>query len=395
MLLCLEDTTFSAMDKGGNYTSHPFGDNFVNRIIVMDDFLNYFDDDNYSNYDNNNSDTCCSFPPCSSNDIQFFEQIFLPIFYSFIFLLGMGGNVMVIAVLLRGRQILAGTDMFILHLAVADVLLVVTLPFWGFQAVYGWVFGNGMCKLVGAIFKINFYSSIFFLVCISFDRYLSIIHAVHMYKKSKSQLVVISCLVVWIICVLLTMPDFIFLQVKKDPRLNATLCFHNFNFNVAKTWKTALHFLYHVVGFLLPLAAMLYCYICIILTLLRSHGFQKHKAMRVILTVVVVFFMCWTPYHFALLINTLIDLNVIGRDCDREARLDIATAITASLGYLHCCLNPLLYAFVGVKFRNKFLEMLNQVGCVSREFLKRHGRPLRHHRDSTWSETTEASYSGL
>ncbi|KAG6923083.1 C-X-C motif chemokine receptor 3, partial [Chelydra serpentina] len=108
-----------------------------------------------------------------------------------------------------------------------------------------------------------------------------------------------------------------------------------------------------------------------------------------------VFFVCWTPYHLALLANTLIDLQVVGRDCDREASLDITMSVTASLGYFHCCLNPLLYAFVGIKFRNKFLELLGHVGCVSREFLRRHVQTPSQRKDSTWSETTEASYSGL
>uniref|UniRef100_A0A8C8SXD0 C-X-C chemokine receptor type 3 n=1 Tax=Pelusios castaneus TaxID=367368 RepID=A0A8C8SXD0_9SAUR len=362
---------------------------------ISEEFSDYLENISISPDYYNESDTCCSVPPCTSDSTQAFDRIFLPVFYSLLFPLGLSGNCMVIAVLLQCKRPLAGTDVFLLNLALADVLLVVTLPFWAVQAVHGWVFRTGICKVVGSIFKINFYSSIFFLVCISFDRYLSIVHAVHMYKRSKSRLMVASCLVVWAVCILLTMPDFLYLEVKQDHRLNMTLCSHSFEVSTSRRWKTALRVAYHILGFFLPLAGMSYCYICIAHTLLRSQGFHKHKAIRVILMVVGVFFLCWTPYHLALLANTLIDTQVLGRNCERESRLDIALSITASLGYLHCCLNPMLYAFIGSKFRTKFLQLLGHVGCVSREFLRRHLPTPSQRRDSSWSETTEASYMGI
>ncbi|XP_074837601.1 C-X-C chemokine receptor type 3-like [Carettochelys insculpta] len=378
----------------GGCQAAPFG--VVDFITLSEDEFSYLLENISASPDYyNESNTCCSLPPCTFQSLQAFESVFLPIFYSLLFPLGLCGNCMVLLVMLQCKQSLAGTDMFILHLAIADTLLVVTLPFWAVQAVHGWVFSTSTCKLIGSIFKINFYSSIFFLVCISFDRYLSIVHAVHMYKRKKSQLMVASCLVVWGVCILLTIPDFLYLAVKLDRRLNTTSCSLEFTSGTSLSWKVALRLCYHLLGFFLPLAAMLYCYICIIHTLLRSQGFHKHKAMRVIFAVVAVFFLCWTPYHLALLVTTLIDLGLVARDCTWEARLDIALSVTASLGYFHCGLNPLLYAFIGIKFRSKVLEQLGRLGCVSRDFLRRHLPRLSQLRDSTWSETTEASYSGL
>ncbi|XP_066495074.1 C-X-C chemokine receptor type 3-like [Tiliqua scincoides] len=344
-------------------------------------------------YYNNSCGDCSS--PCNIYTIQAFEKVFLPIFYILIFLLGLWGNIMVLVVLLRAKESLPGTDVFIFNLALADILLVVTLPFWVTQAVHGWIFQGFLCKVVGGIFKINFYASIFFLICISIDRYLSIVCVIRMYNRRKSSLVLLASLAVWVLCILLTVPNFIFLNTEYHSRQNLTSCSLIFVLHSAKVWKIGLSIFNQVVAFFLPLVAMGFCYICVILTLLHSKGFQKHKALKVIFAVVAVFFLCWTPYYLVQFVGILIDLKVLEEDCERESQLAIAEAITTSLGFLHCCLNPILYAFVGIKFWNRFLELLQHMGCVSQEFLKRHSRLLSHRRDSTWSESTEASYTGL
>ncbi|XP_061452858.1 C-X-C chemokine receptor type 3-like [Rhineura floridana] len=346
-----------------------------------------------SYHDYNVSDASCL--PSDYYATQAFESFFLPPFYSLLFLLGLWGNGMVIAVLLHAKESLPATDVFIFNLAIADVLLVVTLPFWAAQSVHSWIFGDVMCKVVGSMFKINFYASIFFLVCISFDRYLSIVYVIRMYNRNKTSLIFLSSLAVWVLCILLTLPDFIFLTAEFDSRQNLTSCTLSFSSGSAKVWMTIIRIFNQVVAFFLPLVAMVYCYTCIILSLLHSKGFKKHKALKVILAVVVVFFLCWTPYHLVELMKILIHPNVLGQDCKWVVRLDIAETITNSLGSFHCCLNPLLYAFVGIKFRNRFLELLERCGCVSHAFLKRHAKLSSHRKDSTWSESTEASYSGL
>ncbi|ELW48657.1 C-X-C chemokine receptor type 3 [Tupaia chinensis] len=109
--------------------------------------------------------------------------------------------------------------------------------------------------------------------------------------------------------------------------------------------------------------------------------------------VVVAFALCWTPYHLVVLVDTLMDLGALARNCGRESRVDVAKSVTSGLGYMHCCLNPLLYAFVGVKFRERMWRLLLRLGCPSQRGLQ--WQPSSSHRDSSWSETTEASYSGL
>ncbi|KAJ1133481.1 hypothetical protein NDU88_011769 [Pleurodeles waltl] len=348
----------------------------------------YFE--NSTGYDDYNvSDLCCALVPCSFEKTLEFNKVFLPLFYTFIFLLGLPGNLLVVEVLRRYKQGLASTDTFILHLAFADMLLLLTLPFWAVQAVSGWVFGTALCKVIGAAFSINFYSGIFLLVCISFDRYLSIVHAVQMFKRQRTRIVHLSCVSVWGMCLVLTIPDLVFLQVVHDHRQNTSECQPNFNHK----YLTSMRFLYHVVGFFLPLLVMLYCYARIAHTLLGSQGFRKQKALRVIVALVVAFFLCWAPYNLAVLMDSMLRLNVLTRDCKLESHIDIAISVTATLGYFHCCLNPLLYAFIGAKFRNTFLELLSHGGCISSELMKKCLKPQR--KNSNWSDSGDTSFSGI
>lgn len=342
-------------------------------------------------YNDSYSYDCCFAQPCDFNPYQEFSEKFLPPFYVIIFLLGLGGNLMVITVFLLDRVSLFGNDIFVLNLAIADILLVFTLPFWAAQAVYGWIFKGFLCKVIGSVLKINFYASILFLICISFERYLSIVYVIRMYNRNKRFLIIYTALLVWLVCFLLTVPDFMYLRSEYDSRLNVTSCVLLFPPHSTKMWKIALIIINQVVAFLLPLMAMFYCYFHIILTLKRSKGFQKHKALKVILAVVAAFFLCWSPYHLVQFITTLLQLGLLEKDCQWEDNLDIADTVTTSLGFFHCCLNPLLYAFVGIKFRNKLLTVLRRLGCINQKFWNRHFRPSSQMRDSSWSESTDCS----
>lgn len=339
-------------------------------------------------YGENESDFSDS-PPCPQDFSLNFDRTFLPVLYSLLFLLGLLGNGAVAAVLLSQRAALSSTDTFLLHLAVADVLLVLTLPLWAVDAAAQWVFGSGLCKVAGALFNINFYAGAFLLACISFDRYLSIVHATQIYRRDPWVRVALTCIVVWGLCVLFALPDFIFLSATHDQRLNATHCQYNF----PQVGRTALRVLQLVAGFLMPLLVMAYCYAHILAVLLVSRGQRRFRAMRLVVVVVVAFAVCWTPYHLVVLVDILMDVGVLARNCGRESHVDIAKSVTSGMGYMHCCLNPLLYAFVGVKFKEQMWMLLMRLGRSDQRGPQR--QPSSSRRESSWSETTEASYLGL
>ncbi|XP_078415338.1 C-X-C chemokine receptor type 3-like [Cetorhinus maximus] len=337
-----------------------------------------------------------AYADCNTFEVKSFNQVFLPIFYLVIFFVGLLGNGMTVAVLLRNMQTLAVTDIYILYLAFTDILLVASLPFWATESAKGWIFGSTACKIIGAMFNINFNSGIYLLGCISFQRYLSIVHAVQMYNKRRSLSVHINCLVVWLSCHLLAIPDFIYLR---EIYSNGTLqCHYDFDANIAKTWMVGFRFFYHVTSFLVPMTIMFYCYIMIIKTLHGSHNMQKNKerrAMKVIVMVVAAFLICWVPYNMVLFIDTLQRLGAIARNCIIESQLDIAISITSNLGYFHCCLNPFLYAFAGVKFRRNLLQIFSDIGCIRQKTVKKYTKSGSRPSMTTTSESGDILNSGI
>lgn len=259
--------------------------------------------------------------------------------------------------------------------------------------------------LISFYLQINFYCGIFLLACISLDRYLSIIHATQMYSRRKPWAVHVSCSTVWLFSLLLSIPDLIFFEAVHDDRRNKTECVRNYlkfvldlqdNVQAASplvaNWRLASRLLFHIVGFLIPSAVMIFSYSRILQRLrCGSQGFQKQKAVRVIIVVVVVFFLCWAPYNITLLVDTL-HSNFTSESCGMSTSLEKASIITSSMGYLHCSLNPILYAFVGVKFRRQLLDILRSLGCklkTSATFKS----AVSSRRSSIWSESGDTSNS--
>ncbi|XP_024123614.1 C-X-C chemokine receptor type 3.1 isoform X2 [Oryzias melastigma] len=351
--------------------------------------------DNYTYYNDNNTKDCCEGGDvCDLNEAVNFEALFIPVLCSVTFVVGILGNGALVGVLFRSRRTWSVADIFILHLGIADFLLMLTLPLWATQSADEWKFGLPICKMAGSLYTVNFYSGIFLLACISLDRYFSIVHATQMYSRRKPWIVHASCLVVWYFSLILSIPDWIFLDVLPD-RLNRQRCFRNYaKFGVEDMgqWIVLSRSIFHAVGFLIPSAVLIFCYSSIFYRLRSGNqNLQKQRACKVIMAVVAVFFICWTPFNITLFVDTVYHRNQ-NDTCQSNAALDKARAVTQSFGYIHCSLNPILYAFLGVKFRRQLLDILRSLGCKLKVRTKLHSA-ISSRRTSIWSESGDTSNS--
>lgn len=77
--------------------------------------------------------------------------------YPVVLLVGLLGNALLMAVLGLKKEPWRVSDIFILNLGIADLLLLLMLPLWAVQAAHdsGWVFGKVLCKISGAVFNVS------------------------------------------------------------------------------------------------------------------------------------------------------------------------------------------------------------------------------------------------
>ncbi|XP_052000423.1 C-X-C chemokine receptor type 3-2-like [Xyrauchen texanus] len=333
------------------------------------------DYDYNSTYPDNDNDDAA---PCSLKETWTFVSNFAPLSYILVFILALMGNILVLCVIRRYRQSrhnpcsFSLTDTFLLHLAISDLLLAVTLPFFAVQWINEWIFGLSTCKIAGALFSLNVYCGVLFLACISFDRYLAIVHAVNVSWRRKSCQAQLACAVIWVVCLCLSIVDVHYRDVVTLYGKNQLVCQIVFSQESSQQWQIGMQLVSLFLGFVLPLLVMLYCYIRIFKELCHtSTRRQKRRSLRLIISLVVVFVVSWAPYNILRMTDSLKTLGVIANTCGLNKVLDVGILVTESMGLAHCALNPLLYGLVGVKFRHELAQMcktlLGPRGCLGLE----------------------------
>ncbi|XP_037665631.1 C-C chemokine receptor type 7 isoform X2 [Choloepus didactylus] len=309
--------------------------------------------------------------------------------YAAICLVGLLGNALVVLTYVYFKRLKTMTDTYLLNLAVADILFLLTLPFWAYSAAKSWDFGVHFCKFIFGMYKISFFSGMLLLLCISIDRYVAIVQAVSAHRHRARVLLIskLSCLGIWMLAVVLSIPELLYSGIQRSSSEQALRCsLITEHVEALITIQVA----QMVVGFLIPLMAMSFCYLVIIRTLLQARNFERNKAIKVIIAVVVVFIVFQLPYNGVVLAQTVANFNITHSSCELSKQLNIAYDVTYSLACVRCCVNPFLYAFIGVKFRNDLFKLFKDLGCLSQEQL-RQWSSCRHTRRSSMSVEAETT----
>lgn len=301
---------------------------------------------------------------CDRQSVRVFRSHYEPPLFWMIALVGGAGNLAVVWIYLNFRRRLKTmTDVYLLNLAVADLLFLVTLPLWAAEASHSWIFGTSLCKINSALYKVNLFSSMLLLTCISVDRYIAIVQTTKAHNSQVERLRCsrLVCAGVWLLALLLATPELVFAAPAKVE--SQDYCRMVFPSHLGNNTKILVLSLQVSMGFCLPFIVMAFCYSVIVATLLKTQGFQKHKAMRVILAVVVAFVVSQLPYN-SVLVMEAVQASNITINCDQLKAFDKAGQVLKSLAYMHACLNPFLYVFVGSRFRRDVVHLLRCCRCV-------------------------------
>ncbi|XP_033844403.1 B2 bradykinin receptor [Periophthalmus magnuspinnatus] len=309
--------------------------------------------------------------PDVKNDSDCPDAISWDIFYSslhiYIFIisaLGIFLNIFVLLVFSLHKKPCTVAEIYLSNLAAADLILVSCLPFWAINIYnnYQWPFGSFMCKVVNLGIKMNNLCSIYFLVLVSIDRYIALVHAMSYGRMRRPKYAKIGCLIVWIFGLILESPVLIFRKVEYIPDYDVTACIIDYP---SVEFSQFCDIMLTIISFLIPICIIAYCTLRIIQALSNKSMDRFHtertekKATTLILAVLGAFLICWVPFHLISILDVLCRAKVI-LDCFTSNVVEFCNQIFTYLAFFNSVLNPVLYVLVGKNFRKKMSEVFHQ-----------------------------------
>ncbi|TRY90256.1 hypothetical protein DNTS_005112 [Danionella cerebrum] len=281
--------------------------------------------------------------------------------YSIITVFGLMGNGFALFVLLRTYRQSSAFHIYMLNLAVSDLLCVSTLPFRVLYYVNKghWNLGDFLCRISSYALYVNLYCSVFFMMAMSFTRFLAIVFPVQNLKLATEKRARIVCVCIWVfICV--TSSPFLLSGQHTDPETNKTKCFEPPERPGSLEKLVMLNYFSLVVGFIIPFLVILICYAGILRTLLKNRnasGVKKqhntrNKAIRMIVVVMLTFLVSFMPYHIQRSLHLHFKSRT-GATCEEVIYMQKSVVITLCLAAANSCFDPMLYFFSGENFRHR------------------------------------------
>ncbi|XP_061445616.1 C-C chemokine receptor type 10 isoform X2 [Rhineura floridana] len=294
---------------------------------------------------------------CEKKAIRAVAHIYLPVTAILFCVLGVLGNGMLLLVRIRYHTVQSLGDVLLLHLAISDLLLLLTLPVGVAEMVGTWHPSSATCQALLGVHALNSYSGFLFLMGLTIDRYVAIVRApiAHRLRPAATCWGRLTSGVLWLLSAALALPHFMYARVEHYEGFH--LC------RVADVTVTV-SLVQVSFGFVLPFAVMMACYAAIVRALLSYPCAQSHKALRLILALVLLFLALQLPYALLTLLDTADLMGHQASSCTVILRRDLALLITSGLAFARCCLNPVLHTFLGVHFRTDLQRLSRDLGCL-------------------------------
>lgn len=301
----------------------------------------------------NRSNILAQIHPCYKLDVSHVRistlSVTCGLFYVFLGLvavLTVCGNLLVILAIIYFRQLHTPTNLLVLSLAVADLLvgalvLPLTMEFSSTSCLFYSVL---LCKIRGTFDVSLCTASILNLCCISIDRYYAVCHPLNYRTKINDRVVVVMILLSWALSVLTGIGY-----------ISAGLTSGNCDARCFAYFVIA-NILGLVFSFYLPVIVMLCIYVKIFLAAQRqaksirnaksvaAGGKRGRKATKTLAIVLGVFLLCWLPFFLCTTILSFSHVNV-------------SLVLIETLNYLalsNSMINPFIYAFFYSWYRSAF-----------------------------------------
>uniref|UniRef100_A0A8C7V3K5 Pyroglutamylated RF-amide peptide receptor n=1 Tax=Oncorhynchus mykiss TaxID=8022 RepID=A0A8C7V3K5_ONCMY len=309
------------------------------------------------------------------------------IMYAIIFVLALVGNSLVVYIVVRKRAIQTSTNIFICSLAVSDLLITFfCIPFTLLQNISSeWLGGVLICKTIPFVQTMAIVTGILTMTCIAVERYQGIVYPLKMRRQYTPKRAYKMLGLVWSASVVVGSPMLFVqqLEVCQAPPSTVKYDFLYDHHHVCcqERWRSLIHRQVYttfimVALFLMPMVAMLFLYTRIGIELwirkrvgdssvlnTMNHR-EKKRAVKMMITIVLLFTICWAPFHT---VHMLFEYNNLEENSD-EGTVNMIIAIVQAIGFSNSFNNPIIYAFMNENFKKRCVATLSR--CL--------GKPSNH-----------------
>lgn len=278
--------------------------------------------------------------------------------------IGVIGNGLVLcSVATRRRRRLTANDIFIMNLALSDLLLLlVFLPFAIYIRLAPFKPTAFMCKFMAPIITVALGGTIFTLAVMAVQRCFAITYPFRQEMTVKMASLTILC--IWFLSIAISFPKIV------NAMAGQKICYMR--------WKYPFHKKAYMVGlfvvrFAVPFILILISYVKMGIALLRTQSprfttdskgnirnvTNRQENVAVIKTLVLIsalFLVCMLPYRVSSLLMTISrkNMNVVVKN---------VYSTSAILTIAHSCINPIIYGAFLKQFTNDYKRLVLNILC--------------------------------
>uniref|UniRef100_A0AAY5KV55 G-protein coupled receptors family 1 profile domain-containing protein n=1 Tax=Esox lucius TaxID=8010 RepID=A0AAY5KV55_ESOLU len=296
-------------------------------------------------------------------------RVMVPVLDSLILVTGMLGHSLAISIVTgrrrtQGSRVLHGTDVLLLALGAADLLLLLCLPFHTAAIALGsWPFGTFLCKAISFLGAACSAASVFTLAALAVTRYLAVVHPTWSYRAFVRRHLKLTAALLWIPAAALAAPQFAVRVVAESGSLQ---CFAILG-NLDQLVYSAALFLFAFavpLGVIVVMYARIYCFLRQMRRLGHAPQLERYQSQvtHTSALLVLVFTLCWLPSYCLM-------FSLLGRDTKTSPRCRYVAIFIRLMASSASAVNPVLYVLMSNRFRGD-LEGLGREcweafrGCV-------------------------------
>ena len=277
------------------------------------------------------------------------------------FIFGLLGNSVALWMFTFHMDIWKPNTVYLVHLAVTDIIVLFCLPFRADYYMRGknWIYGDVPCRILMFLLATNRAAGIFFLTAVAVDRYLRVVRPHSRINRMGLGYATLVCCCIWAIIIAMTVYlltySHIDLHGKRKQCESFNVCM---DFTSNSVWQKTLYLL----QFFIPTTIILFCTACITFQLKTKtvdSGGRIMAAVYVVLSVALVFIICFLPSTVSLLVVSI--LKAWYNECSYFEEVSLAFYASVCLTYFNCALNPVVYYFSSPAHRRTIRQVYHKL----------------------------------